>query len=67
MTFTVEYRNHLLRSGRWVGTFETKELAYEHAVKQGASTRSFMEYVVCEGTPKNPGKEVPGTLVKGKL
>jgi hypothetical protein len=67
MTFTVEEANHCLRSGHYRGTFQTIEAAREYVAQQAKRTRKFMEYRICQGTPRNPGAYVEGEApVKGE-
>lgn len=58
--YTVAVVNHALQSGRFVGNFEKAHQAADYARREAARTRAFMEYRVCYGSPKDPGKDVPG-------
>lgn len=62
MTYTVKEINHALQGGSWRGTFASLEDARTYAEKQAARCQTFMEYQVCEGTPKHPGKQVGGSI-----
>lgn len=63
--FTVRMRNTALQSGRFIGSFATKEQAEEFAKEQAARGRFFVSYKVCEGTPARPGREI-GEEQKGE-
>lgn len=63
--FTVLHRNHLLKSGVYRGTFGFKEAAIGYAKKQAKRSRSFVDFEVFEGTPRNPGKPT-GDVFKGE-
>lgn len=56
--YTVAVINHALRKGHWVGTFETIDAAQAYIAKELPRTRTFVEFRVDEGTPKNPGRAV---------
>lgn len=60
MTYTIEYRNEGLQSGRWIGAFDTIEAARESQARQASRSRAFCTYRVCYGTPRNPGDYVKG-------
>lgn len=64
MTYTVEYVNSALATGRWIGKFDTLEEATAYAKEQARKSRPFVSYRVCEGTAKNPGKPI-GEIYKG--
>ena len=66
MTYTVEIVNHALRSGNRCGTFNTIEEARESMKRQARRSRSFVEFHICPGTPRNPGERIPGETMKGE-
>lgn len=56
-TWTLMVRNEALKSGNWEGTYESEQAAIESAKLKAKRARKYVEYTVCEGDPKNPGKD----------
>jgi hypothetical protein len=63
-TFTVLTRNHALQSGRYVGTFATREEADAYVALEAGRSRSFVDFEVWLGTPRAAVKPL-GPVVKG--
>lgn len=55
-TYTVNIVNNLLGKSHFVGTFDDKISAENHAVSEAARTRKFVTYEVWTGTPRHPGR-----------
>lgn len=62
--FTVETVNRALGSRRYVGSFETREDAEVYAITEASRCRSFVEFQVWKGSPRNPLGPV-GVVHKG--
>lgn len=54
MKFTILVRNHALKSGKYEGTFDKVEDAVAHAIALANRSRSFCEFEVWRGTPREP-------------
>lgn len=52
--YTVNVRNGMLGTSRFVGTFDDKIAAETYAVSEAARTRTFVSYEVWTGTPQKP-------------
>lgn len=66
MTYTVAVINNCLRRGHCVGTFETIEEAQAYIAEEIPRTRSFVEFEIREGTPRDSGRTISGTRRKGE-
>jgi len=65
MNYTVCWRNSMLGTSGFRGTFATQDEAAAFAAKEASHARSFASFEVWIGTPSNPIKAVEGTLVNG--
>lgn len=63
--FTVLWRNQMLGTSGYRGTFATEHDARIYRDKEAANSRSFASFEIWTGTPKKPGKAIEGTLVTG--
>jgi len=65
--FTVLIRNHALKSGKYEGTFDKVEDAVAHAIALANRSRSFCEFEVWRGTPREPIELLKGhDIYKGR-